>query len=361
MITDLFVEMEREGFEEVVVFHDRNSGLKAIVAIHTTSNSTATGGTRMWKYPSFKDALGDVLSLARAMTFKCIGAGIDFGGGKAVIVGDPERDKTKELLKSYAEFIQSLGGKFVTGEDVGITNEDVRFMRRYCDYLTGVNYDPSPFTAYGVLHGMRACLKSACGDESFEGVHVAVQGAGKVGMELARLLIESGARVTVSDLSRERLEACRSFGAECVEPDEIYRVECDIFSPCALGGVIDDETARNLRCRIVAGSANNQLKSTSAGKILAERGVLYAPDFIINAGGLITVANEYIYKEIDETKLRREIEGIGERLAEVFRLAERLSDERGEVVSTHQAAIEWAMEKMRAKSEKKHVISGKYY
>ncbi len=360
-MVDLFAEMERDGFEEVVVYHDRNSGLKAIVAIHTTLNGSATGGTRMWKYASFSEAVSDVMSLARAMTLKCIGAGIDFGGGKAVIAGDPEKDKSKELLKSYAEFIQSLDGKFITGEDVGITNEDVRFMRNYCDHLTGVNYDPSPFTAYGVFHGMKACLKHVYGDESVEGVHVAIQGVGKVGMELARLLIDNGAKVTVSDLSSKRLEACRSFGAECVEPEKIYSVECDIFSPCALGGVIDQRTARILRCKIVAGSANNQLKDDTAGRILAERGILYAPDFIINAGGLITVANEYIYGEIDEERLKREIEGIGERLIDVFRLAERMSEERGAVVSEHQAALEWAMERMRARSERRYAISEKYY
>ncbi len=361
MISDLFAEMEREGFEEVVVFHDRESRLKAVVAIHTTVKGSAIGGTRMWEYSSFHHALNDALSLARAMTFKCIGAGIEFGGGKGVIAGNPAKDKTKKLLRSYAEFIQSLNGKFVTGEDVGVTNEDVRYMKNYCDFLTGINYDPSSFTAYGVFHGMKASMKYLYGEESLEGMHVAIQGVGKVGMELARILVENGARVTVSDLNRERLETCKSFGAECVEPHQIYRIECDIFSPCALGGVIDERVARSLECRIVAGSANNQLKSDAAGKILARRGILYAPDFIVNAGGLITVANEYIYGKLDEERLEREIEGIGDRLIEVFRLSERLSDERGEVISTHQAAIEWALERMRSGRSDSSSISRKYY
>ena len=346
MVSDLFVEMERDGFEEVVVFQDKNSGLKAIVAIHSTLKGSAIGGTRMWSYGSFYQALNDALSLARAMTLKCVGAGIEFGGGKGVIAGNPSGDKSKELLKSYAEFVQSLGGRFVTGEDVGITNEDVRYMRKYCEFLTGVNYDPSPFTAYGVFHGMKACLEHLYGDDSFEGVHVAVQGAGKVGMELTRILIDNGARVTVSDVVRERIEACVSLGAEWVEPGQIQKVGCDIFSPCALGGVIDERTAETLDCRIVAGSANNQLRNRKAGEILAKRGILYAPDFIINAGGLIAVANEYLHGGLDEVKLKREIEGIGERLIEVFRLSEKLSDEKGVVTPTQQAAMEWAHRKM---------------
>ena len=354
MMSDLFAEMEKDGFEEIVVFRDSQTGLKAVVAIHTTSNGQAIGGTRMWSYGSFYHALTDVMSLARAMTFKCTGAGIDFGGGKGVIVGDPDKDKNQKMLKSYAEFIQSLGGKFVTGEDVGITNEDVKYMRGYCDYLTGINYDPSPYTAYGVFQGFKACLKYLYGDSSVEGIHVAIQGVGKVGMELARILIENGAKVTVSDINRERTDACMSFGADCADPDKIYTVECDIFSPCALGGVIDERTAEMLRCRIVAGSANNQLKNENAAEILAERGVLYAPDFIVNAGGLITVANEYIHGEIDVKRLKKEIDRISDRLFEVFRLSERLSEELGRTVSTHHSAMEWAGSRMRE-------ISRKYY
>ncbi len=361
MVSDLFVEMEKEGFEEVIVYHDRSSGLKAVIAIHSTSNGQAIGGTRMWEYSTFYDALNDAMSLARAMTFKCIGAGIDFGGGKGVIVGNPEKVKSRDLLKSYAELVQSLNGKFVTGEDVGITNDDVRYMKNYCDFLTGINYDPSPFTAYGVFQGIKACLRYMHEDDSLEGIHVAIQGVGKVGMSLTKILLRNGAKVTVTDLNRERLETCKLYGAECVEPDEIYTIDCDIFSPCALGKVINERTANLLKCKIVAGSANNQLANENAGKILAERGILYAPDFIINAGGLITVANEYINGKIDELKLEEEIDGITGRLYEVFKLAEKFTEERGEVISTHQAAIEWALEKMKSRYSNFSSTSRKYY
>jgi|Deesub1362A_J573_1020465.scaffolds.fasta_scaffold00346_2 leucine dehydrogenase len=346
----MFELMERDDFEEVVFFQDARTGLKAIVAIHDTTLGPALGGTRIWSYKNEVDALRDVLRLAKAMTLKSAAAGLNFGGGKAVIIGDPKKIKNEVLLRSYGRFIQSLGGRFITGEDVGTTVGDIRIIKTETDYVSGVKLDPSPFTAYGVYHGIKACLEYVFGDDCLDGVHVAVQGLGKVGSELVRLLIESGAKVTVTDIDEERVKACLEMGAEYVEPSRIYSVECDVFSPCALGGVINDSTIKRLRCRIVAGAANNQLESEKHGDMLANLGILYAPDYIINAGGLITVAHEYQctnqYKEVDTEMLLKEIEQIGSRLKEIFRISENILDSSGRQVSTHKAAEIWAMERI---------------
>ena len=356
----MFELMEKDDFEEVIFFQDGKCGLKAIVAIHDTTLGPALGGTRIWNYRSEVEALKDVLNLAKAMTLKAAAAGLNFGGGKAVIIGDPKRVKSEVLLRSYGRFIQSLGGRFITGEDVGTTIEDVRIMKVETDYVTGVELDPSPFTAYGVFHGMRACLEHVFGDSSFEGIPVAVQGVGKVGSVLVKLLLENGAEVTFTDINPEKVEEFRKLGAEYVEPNRIYSVKCDIFSPCALGGVINDETIPKLRCKIVAGAANNQLENERHAEELAKREILYAPDFIINAGGLITVATEYVCrkenKSVNEKLLKKEIEGIKKRLEEIFKISEEILDSSGRQISTHKAAEMWAADRIRNLREMKRIF-----
>lgn len=345
-----FEMMERDDFEEMVFFQDSHSGLKAIVAVHDTTLGPALGGTRMWNYRSETEALKDVMRLAKAMTYKAAAAGLNFGGGKGVIIGDPKKDKSEVLLRSYGRFIQSLRGRFITAEDVGTTLEDMRVLMSETKYVAGTSIDPSPFTAYGVYCGIRACLEYVFGDKSVEGVHVAIQGVGKVGGELVRILLENGARVTVTDVDIERVKKATSFGAEYVEPGRIYSVQCDVFSPCALGGVINESTVRRLRCSIIAGAANNQLESESIGDRLSNLGILYAPDYIINAGGLIAVAHEYERMngggEFSTQRINREIEKIGERLKEIFRLSEEIVTGSGKRVSTAKAAEIWASDRV---------------
>ncbi len=356
--SSLFESMNKQGFEEIVFFSDPKTGLKSIVAIHDTTLGPALGGTRIWNYRSEAEALSDVMRLARAMTMKAAGAGLNLGGGKAVIIGDPERIKSEILLRSYGRFIETLGGRFITGEDVGTSLEDVRVIASETKYVTGVKYDPSPFTAYGVFHGIKACLDYLYGDRSMEGIHVAIQGLGKVGFELAKLLLDEGAKLTVTDIDGRKVKACVDIGGECieyVEPKRIYSVECDVFSPCALGGVINDSTVKRLKCRIVAGAANNQLENERHGEILSEMGIVYAPDFIINAGGLITVANEFMHGDVDIRMLKKEIEKIGDRLGRIFRMAESMPDSSGNPMSAARAAEIFAFERIEKISEMKNI------
>jgi leucine dehydrogenase len=299
----MFEIMEKEDFEEVVFSQDKANNLKVIVAIHDTTLGPALGGTRIWNYRSEVEALKDVLRLAKAMTLKAAAAGLNLGGGKAVIIGDPGKVKSEALLQTYGRFIQSLGGRFITAEDVGTTVQDMKIIRTETEYVVGTKLDPSPFTAYGVYRGIKACLEHVYGDKSVEDIHVAVQGLGKVGGELVRLLFESGAKVTVTDIDKDKAKRFLKMGAEYVEPSRIYSVECDVFSPCALGGVINDSTIKRLKCRIIAGGANNQLESEKHGDLLAEMRILYAPDYIINAGGLIAVAHKLQYGKLSKENI----------------------------------------------------------
>ena len=344
--------MEKDDFEQVVFFQDRATGLKAIVAIHNTLLGPALGGTRFWQYETELDALGDAMRLAKAMTMKAAAAGLNLGGGKAVIIVNPKQ-KSEALLRAYGRFIQSLGGRYVTAEDVGTTLEDLRIIAEETRFVTGVKLDPSPFTAYGVFHGIKACLEYVFGDESLEGVRIAVQGVGKVGGELVRLLVEAGAEVVATDIDAERLESFRErFGIETVEPSDIFSVKCDVFSPCALGGVINDESIRKLTCKIVAGGANNQLESEKHGDFLVKRGILYAPDYVINAGGLIAVGREY-EGLTDEKLLKEEIEKIGDRLKGIFRIAEERN------LSTAKAADEFALRRIEGVRKLKKIYHSK--
>ncbi|MGH2683797.1 MAG: Glu/Leu/Phe/Val family dehydrogenase [Actinomycetota bacterium] len=335
----------QDEYEEVVFFHDPPTGLRAIVAIHSTALGPALGGTRFYPFASEEEALRDVLRLSRGMTYKAAAAGLDLGGGKAVIIGDPQRDKTEELLRAYGRFIDSLGGRYITAEDVGTAREDMDVLRRETGWVTGVSKrlggsgDPSPVTAWGVFQGFRACIEEGLQTQSFDGLRVVVQGVGKVGFHLAKHLVEAGAKVTVADVDVDAVgRAVRDLGVETTEPEKCHAIECDVFAPCAMGGMIRDDTIPNLKCRIVAGSANNQLERPEHGDILGNQGILYAPDFVINAGGLINVSDEL--QGYDRERAMARVEGIYRTLREVFRLA------RTEGISTRQAAERMAEARM---------------
>ncbi|MFN2545295.1 MAG: Glu/Leu/Phe/Val dehydrogenase [Actinomycetota bacterium] len=337
----VFTELGAE-FEEVVFFHDASSELHGIVAIHSTTLGPALGGTRFYPFKTEEDALRDVLRLARGMTFKAAAAGLDLGGGKAVIIGDPKRIKTEELLRAYGRFLDSLGGRYVTAEDVGTTGDDMDMIRRETRHVTGVSPamggsgDPSPVTAWGVYQGLIACAEEAWKDASLRGRRVAVQGVGKVGFHLVKHLHEAGASVVVSDVDVDAVaRAVREFGVDTAEPDKIHAEECDIFAPCALGAIIRDDTIPSLRCRVVAGAANNQLAAPEHGEQLRELGILYAPDYIINAGGLMNVADEL--RGYDRQRAMRQVEGIYRTLRDIFQWAKEKD------ISTGRAADEFAL------------------
>jgi leucine dehydrogenase len=323
----VFGELGRE-FEEVVFFHDASSGLRAIVAIHSTALGPALGGTRFYPFKSEDDALRDVLRLARGMTYKAAAAGLDLGGGKAVIIGDPKRIKTEELLRAYGRFLDTLGGRYITAEDIGTTGEDMDLIRRETRHVAGTSPalggsgDPSPVTAWGVFQGLIACAEEAWKDSSLAGKRVAVQGVGKVGYHLVKLLVEAGASVVVADVDVDAVaRVTGEFGADTAEPEKIYAEECDVFAPCAMGAVIRDDTIPSLRCRVVGGAANNQLETPEHGEALRELGILYAPDYVINAGGLINIADEL--RGYDRDRAMERVKGIYRTLREVFHIAQQ--------------------------------------
>jgi leucine dehydrogenase len=338
-----------DEYEEVVHFHDAPTGLKAIVAIHSTLLGPALGGTRFYPFGSEDEALIDVLRLARGMTYKAAAAGLDLGGGKAVIIGNPERLKSEELLRAYGRFIDSLGGRYITSEDVGTYRDDMDLIRRETRWVTGVSEalggsgDPSPVTAWGVFNGMKAAAQVALGNRPFDDLHVVVQGVGKVGYHLAKYLVAAGARVTVSDVNVDAVgRAVNELEVDTVEPDKSHAAECDIFAPCAMGGVIRDDTLPELKCKVLAGSANNQLERPEHGDALHEMGILYAPDFVINAGGLINVADELL--GYDRKRAMKRVEGIYHTLREVFRRS------KTESIPPSRAADQMAQERMASVS-----------
>ncbi len=294
----LFQDLQTYGHEEVSFFHDKETGLKAIIGIHSTVLGPALGGCRMWNYSSEAEALRDVLRLSRGMTYKAAVAGLKLGGGKAVIIGDARTQKTPELMKAFGRCVESLGGRYITAEDVGMTVHDVDHMRTQTKFAVGGSNeggsgDPSVMTAFGVFQGMKAAIKAAGLGEDLNGLKIALQGVGNVGYHLASYLSAAGAELIVTDIYPNQVErVVDEFGARAVGPDEIYKVECDVFAPCALGAILNERTIPGLRCKVVAGCANNQLETENDGHALVRRGIVYAPDYAINAGGLINVAAE---------------------------------------------------------------------
>lgn len=330
--------------QEVHYYSDPGTGLRALIVIHSTTLGPATGGTRFYPYATWEAALEDALKLAQAMSYKCALAELPFGGGKGVILGDPKREKTPQLLQAYARIVHQFNGRFTTGEEMGIDPEDLKVMMRETQFIAGargVTPDISPVTAQGVFYGLKACFQTVFGNSSLHGRTIAVQGAGKVGYHLIKLLTAEGARVFVSDIDRRALERVQSeFGVRIVEPpDAIYTLECDAFAPCAIGGIINDTTLPLLNCKIVAGSANNQLKEPHHGDRLHEFGILYAPDYVINAGGLIAAVQDLIGGSLE--RAFQEAEKIYGRLLKIFEIARR------ERIAPHRVADRIAEERLR--------------
>lgn len=295
----VFDSVAREGHEQILHGYDKVSGLKAIIAIHSTALGPALGGTRFFPYESEEEAVEDVLRLSKGMTYKAAAAGLDLGGGKAVIIGDPRQDKSERLFRAYGRIVDSLQGRYITAEDVGTTTQDMDIIRRETRWALGSSValggsgDPSPVTARGLHASTRAVAQKLWGDEDLAGRRFAVQGVGKVGSAFVQLLVESRAEVVVTDAYPPAIEsAVEMFGVKPVEPEEIYEVDCDFFSPCALGATLNEDTIPRLNCRAIVGSANNQLATEDDARRLAERRILYAPDFVVNAGGLINVYDE---------------------------------------------------------------------
>ena len=295
---EVFDDMGASGHEQLVICSDPEVGLKTIIAIHDTTLGPASGGTRMWPYESEGTAVQDALRLARAMTYKCAAADLPLGGGKGVIIGDSRTQKTEALLRAYGSFVDTLGGRYLTTTDVGTTTRDLEYIHQTTDHVLGLpitvggSGDTSIMTGLGIYMGMKACAQAVWGSDTLRGKRVGVQGFGKVAASLSEHLMKDDAQVVVTDISEEALDRARGLGFKVVAPDKIFDVHCDIFAPCALGGVLNEETISRLKCRIVAGGANNQLLSPEDGAEIHRRGILYAPDYIVNAGGIINAAAE---------------------------------------------------------------------
>lgn len=343
---DIFDLLAEHDYEDLVFFQDGPTGLRSMVAIHDTTLGPALGGCRMYPYATEREAVVDVLRLARGMTYKAA-AGLDLGGGKSVIIGDPRTGKSGALFRAFGRSLETLGGHYIAAEDVGTSTDDIAYAALETGHVVGRDRehggsgDPSPFTALGVAQGIRACLEEVYGSPSARGRTVAVQGLGHVGYHLCRLLHEEGARLVVADLDEAAvLRAIREFGATPAAPDEIAATECDVFAPCALGAVVNDESLPTLRCSIIAGSANNVLLEPRHGEALAESGILYAPDYIINAGGLINVAGEL--EGYDEERVIGRVMDIHDSVQRIIALSRRDS------VPPHVAADTLAQERISA-------------
>ncbi|EUJ19868.1 Glu/Leu/Phe/Val dehydrogenase dimerization domain-containing protein [Listeria aquatica] len=325
----LFEKMEKYDYEQVVFCQDEASGLKAIIAIHDTTLGPALGGCRMWPYATEEEALEDVLRLARGMTYKNSAAGLNLGGGKTVIIGDPKKDKSEALFRALGRYVESLNGRYIIAEDVGTTVQDMDYMHEETKHVTGVSEsfgssgNPSPLTARGIYASMKRTAKEVFGSDSLVGKKVAVQGVGNVAFALCEMLFQEGAELVVTDINQEAVErAVEKFQATAVEPDEIYQVEADIFAPCALGGILNDDTIPQLKVKAVCGSANNQLLDIKRhGEMLHERGILYAPDYIVNAGGVINVADEL--NTYNAERAKQKIDEIYEQIGKVYEISAR--------------------------------------
>jgi len=360
MGNSIFQSLLEKDHEQVVFCSDPNAQLKAIIAIHNTSLGPALGGCRMWYYASEEDAVKDALRLARGMTYKAAVAGLNLGGGKAVIIGDPKKDKTEPLFRSFGRFVEGLSGRYITAEDVGTSVKDMEWVRMETRHVTGISRslggsgDPSPVTAYGVYYGMRAAAQYAFGRESLAGLRIAVQGAGHVGYYLVKHLVHDGAKVIICDIYNEATKkVAQDFQVEVVNPESIYDVPCDIFAPCAMGGIINAKTLAALKCKIIAGAANNQLEDESViGPEIKKRGIIYAPDYVINAGGLINVANEI--EGYNQDRALQQAGNIYHILKRVFEAADAQN------ILTYQAADKLAIERINAINHLKRTYTSQH-
>jgi len=323
---DVFSQMQESRHEQVVICHEPSCGYLGIIAVHDTTLGPSLGGTRYWHYESFDEAMTDALRLSRGMTYKAAVAGLNLGGGKAVIVGDHRRPDRELVFRAHGRFVQSLGGRYITAEDVGTSPADMEFVRRETSHvagLQGLSGDPSPVTGYGVYVGMKAAAKRRWGKDSLAGRTVAVQGCGKVAFYLSLHLHAEGARLIVTDIDGDKVAAVvEETGAKTVPPDAICDQKADIFAPCALGAIINDDTLSRLKVEIIAGGANNQLADPERhGRMVEEKGLLYAPDYVINSGGLINV-----YGELEgwpQERSKRKAQEIYDTILKIFQIAER--------------------------------------
>ncbi|HET8885850.1 MAG TPA: Glu/Leu/Phe/Val dehydrogenase [Salinimicrobium sp.] len=342
----VFGQLSFDNHEQVVFCNDKDTGLKAIIGIHNTVLGPALGGTRMWNYTSEWDAVNDVLRLSRGMTYKSAVTGLNLGGGKAVIIGDAKTQKTPELMRKFGEFVHGLSGNYITAEDVGMETADMDTVREVTPYVTGISEskggsgNPSPITAYGVYMGMKAAAKFRFSTDNLSGRSILVQGIGHVGESLVEFLTKEGAQVFITDINAERLEMVKNkYGAKIYEGEDIYTADVDIYAPCALGATINDTTINKLKAQIIAGAANNQLaEEVKHGPMLMEKGIVYAPDFLINAGGIINV-----YAELEgygKEEIMRKTENIYNTTLEI------LSNAREKNITTNQAAMQVAQQRI---------------
>ncbi|MEE3999545.1 Glu/Leu/Phe/Val dehydrogenase [Tenacibaculum sp. FZY0031] len=350
----VFGQLSFDNHEQIVFCNDEDTGLKAIIGIHNTTLGPALGGTRMWQYKSEWEALNDVLRLSRGMTYKSAVTGLNLGGGKAVIIGDAKTQKNDALMRKFGEFVNSLSGKYITAEDVGMETRDMDIIREVTPHVTGVSEsiggsgNPSPVTAYGVYMGMKAAAKYKFGTDKLAGKKVLVQGVGHVGETLVKHITDEGAQVVLNDINEARLEELsKKYGANVVLGNDIFGLDVDIYAPCALGATINDESIAQLKAKVIAGAANNQLANElKHGTMLKERGIAYAPDFLINAGGIINVYAEVV--GYDKAESLKRTENIYNTTLEIFNLSEK------ENITTHQAAFNIAQARIDARKKEQN-------
>lgn len=355
---EYFELLEEHDHEQLVLCSNKESGLRAIIAIHDTTLGPALGGVRMWNYKDVNEAVQDVLRLSRGMTYKAAVSGLNLGGGKGVIIGDSATQKNELLFRTFGKFVDSLGGRYITAEDVGTDVHDMEFVKMETKYVTGISKalggsgDPSIVTAYGVYVGIKACANEKWGRDSLRGKKIAVQGAGHVGRALCEYLYNDGAELYISDIVESKVKlVLHTIKAHVVPPDEIYDVDADIFAPTALGLVINDDTIPRLKCEIIAGGANNQLEDEKKhGIALMEKGILYAPDYVINAGGLINVANEL--EGYRQDRAMKQAEGIYDILKRIIAISKK------ENIPTNKASNTIAEERLNSIKGIKKIYTG---
>lgn len=356
---EMFELLGKRDHEQVVFCHDQRSGLKAIIGIHNTTLGPALGGTRMWTYASDFDALRDVLRLSRGMTYKAAVSGLNLGGGKAVIIGDPRTDKSEAMFRAFGRYIEGLGGRYITAEDVGTSLREMVWIRSETKYVTGIpvelggSGDPSPVTARGTYVGIKASVNVKYGSDSLAGKRIMIQGAGNVASHLAKYCADEGAKVFISDIYADKANAvAKETGATVVAADGIWDIDCDIFAPCALGAIINDSTIAKMKATIIAGAANNQLEHEEEhSQALKEKGILFAPDYVINAGGLINVANEL--EGYSQVRALKQADGIYDSVKRVLTIAQEKN------ITTVEAANQVVEERLRAIGSTKRIYASK--
>lgn len=339
----IFDAITKYGHEQIVLCHDEATKLRAVIAIHNTILGPALGGCRMWPFESEEEAIFDAMRLSRGMTYKNAAAGLNLGGGKAVIIGDPNKDKSEALFRAFGRFVQSVGGRYITAEDVGTSVEDMEQINMETSFVSGLptefggSGDPSPFTALGTFEGIKASVKYKLKKNDINGIKVAVQGVGHVGYYLCEMLHDAGAELIVTDIFEDKVDTVvNEFGAVAVSGDEIYRVDAEVFAPCALGAIVNDETIKQMKFKIIAGGANNQLLDENIhGKKLKEKSILYAPDYLINAGGVTNVYFEVI-NEYNKERVTKKVKNIYNILMEVYSIADQQN------ITTVEAAAHFA-------------------